>query len=100
MNEKRSSRNMRGCGELFLVSYETFRERSTYGGARRSKASRNSTSQKIVYTVLMGNSAAVNRSGNKETWPATASGRKAPKNLRSCNAMRLNGMITRRIAFS
>lgn len=61
---------------------------------------RNRTSQKMVYTVLIGNSAAVNRIGNSDTWPATASGRNAPKYRRSCSAIRLNGTMTRRIAFS
>jgi len=65
--EKRSSKNMRGCGELTAVSRSTSGGRRTYAGARRSKASRNNTSHKIVYTVLMGNSAAVNNSGKSET---------------------------------
>jgi hypothetical protein len=82
---KRSSRNTLG---LLLA------------GARRSKANKNPTSQKIVYTVLIGNSAAVNRSGKSETWPATASGRKAPRYRRSLSAMSENGMMTSRIAFS
>ena len=48
-------------------------------GASRSKDSRKSTSQKIVYTVLMGNSAVVKMSGKRDTCPATARGRKAPR---------------------
>jgi hypothetical protein len=40
---------------------------STYAGASLSKVNRNNTSQKIVYTVFTGNSAAVKRRGNKET---------------------------------
>lgn len=69
-------------------------------GARRSKAIKKRTSQNIVYNVLMGNSADVNRSGKSETWPATAKGRKAPRCRRSFRAIRLKGMMTRSIAFS
>jgi hypothetical protein len=47
-NEKRSSKNILGCGELFDISLEPLVAEITYAGARRSKASRNSTSQKIV----------------------------------------------------
>jgi hypothetical protein len=99
-NEKRSSKKILGCGELFNVSLERLVAGRPYAGARRSNASRNNTSQKIVYTVFTGNSAAVNRSGKRETWPATANGLKAPKNLRSWRAIKLKGMMTRRIAFS
>ena len=53
-----------------------------------------------MYEVLTGNSAAVNRRGNRETCPATARGRKAPRYRRSFRASKLNGMMTRRIAFS
>ena len=84
-NENRSRRNTRGWDET---------------GASRSKTSKKSTSQKTVYAVFTGNSAAVNRRGNRETCPATASGRKAPKYRRSFRASKLNGMMTRRIAFS
>jgi hypothetical protein len=48
-------------------------------GASLSNARRNKTSQKIVYTILIGNSAAVKRSGKRETWPATARGLNAPR---------------------
>lgn len=48
-------------------------------GASRSKVSKKSTSQNIEYTVLMGNSAAVKMSGKRDTCPATARGRKAPR---------------------
>jgi hypothetical protein len=33
----------------------------------------------IVYMVFMGNSGAVKSRGKRETWPATANGRKALK---------------------
>lgn len=69
-------------------------------GASRSKMRRNRMSQNIVYATLTGNSAAVNRSGKRETWPATASGRKAPRYRRSLRANRLKGMMTSKIAFS
>lgn len=48
----RSNRNMRG---------------RLLGGASLSKDSRKSTSQKIVYTVLIGNSAAVKMRGKRDT---------------------------------
>jgi len=54
----------------------------------------------MVYTVLIGNSAAVNRRGKSETCPATARGRKAPRYRRSLRAMSENGMMTSRMAFS
>lgn len=69
-------------------------------GARRSNAIRNPTNHNMVYTVLIGNSAGVNRRGKSETWPATAKGRKAPRCRRSFKAIRLKGMMTRSIAFS
>lgn len=69
-------------------------------GASLSKTRRNKMSQKTVYTALTGNSAAVNRSGKRETCPATASGRKAPRYRRSLRANRLKGRMTSRIAFS
>ena len=73
---------------------------STYAGASLSKVNKNNTSQKIVYTVFTGNSAAVKRRGNKETCPETARGRNAPKYRRSRRATRLKGMMTSKIAFS
>ena len=48
-------------------------------GAKWSKISRTKTSQNIVYTALIGNSPLVNKRGNRDTCPATASGRKAPR---------------------
>jgi hypothetical protein len=69
-------------------------------GASLSKASRKSTSQNTVYTVLIGNSADVNNSGKSETCPATANGRNAPRYRRSLSAIKLKGMMTSRIAFS
>lgn len=69
-------------------------------GASRSNTRRNRMSHKTVYAVLTGNSAAVNRSGKRETCPATASGRKAPRYRRSLRANRLKGVMTSRIAFS
>lgn len=48
-------------------------------GASRSNAVKNNTSQKTVYMVFTGNSVGVKSRGNKDTWPATANGRKAPK---------------------
>lgn len=57
-------------------------------------------SQKIVYATLTGNSEAVKSNGNRLTWPATASGRKAPRWRRSLSAIRLKGMMTSSIAFS
>lgn len=62
--ENRSSRNTRDRDDT---------------GASRSNTSRKRISQKTAYTTLTGNSAAVYRSGNRETCPATASGRKAPR---------------------
>ena len=66
--EKRSSKNRRRSDELYdsqpRISYFPM---STYAGASLSKVNRNNTSQKIVYTVFTGNSAAVKRRGNKET---------------------------------
>ena len=49
------------------------------GYTRASKAVRNTTSQAIVYTVLIRNSGAVNSRGKRDTWPATASGLNAPR---------------------
>jgi hypothetical protein len=81
--EKRSSKKIRGCGELYSSARHGQRIGITYAGVRRSNASRNRMSQKIVYAVFTGNSAGVKRSGKRETWPATASGRKEPKKRRS-----------------
>jgi hypothetical protein len=41
--------------------------KGSYAGARRSNTVKNNTSQNIVYTVFTGNSAAVNKSGKRET---------------------------------
>ena len=99
--EKRSSRKRRLSEELGDgQSKFTKVGDSTYAGASLSKVNRNNTSQNMVYTVLMGNSAAVNNSGNNETWPDTARGRKAPKYRRSRSATKLKGMMTSKIAFS
>ena len=57
-------------------------------------------SQRMVYAVLTGHSAAVKINGNRDTCPATANGRNAPRNRRSFRASRLKGIITKRIAFS
>src|SRR5690348_15522780 len=57
-------------------------------------------SHEMVYATLIGNSAAVNSSGNNETCPATANGRKLARYDRSLMAKRLKGMMTNRIAFS
>lgn len=75
-------------------------EVTTHAGAKRSKARRKAINQKIVYATLTGNSDAVKRRGNRLTCPATASGRKAPRCRRSFSAIRLNGMMTSRMAFS
>lgn len=69
-------------------------------GASRSKAVKNNTNQKMVYTVFTGNSAGVKSRGNRDTWPATAKGRKAPRWRRSRRAMRLKGIMTSNMAFS
>lgn len=82
---KRSSRKNRGLLDA---------------GASRSKAVRNTTSQKTVYIVLIGNSPGVNNRGNSETWPATASGRNVERCRLSRSAIKLKGIMTRRIAFS
>src|SRR5690606_12585595 len=52
-------------------------------GASRSNTMSVSTSQKMVYTVLTGNSAVVYSSGKSETCPATANGLNAEKCRRS-----------------
>lgn len=69
-------------------------------GARRSKAIRKTTSQKTVYIVLIGNSAGVKSNGKSDTWPATISGRNALRCRRSVKAIKLKGIMTKRIAFS
>ena len=90
--------------ETAMYSKENLSSRNTRGredtGARRSKTWRNSMSQRMVYTVLTGNSAAVKINGNRDTCPATANGRNAPRNRRSFSARRLKGIMTRRMAFS
>lgn len=55
----------------------------TYAGAKRSNASRNAMSHAMVYVTFTGNSDAVKSRGNRLTWPATASGRNAPRWRRS-----------------
>lgn len=88
-------------GELDETSVDFFHEPiNTDAGDSLSKASKNSTNQKIVYTVLIGNSAAVNNSGNRDTCPATAKGLNAPRYLRSCKAIRLKGIMINKMAFS
>ena len=57
-------------------------------------------SQRMVYTAFTGHSAAVKINGNRDTCPATANGRNAPRNRRSFRASRLKGIITKRMAFS
>lgn len=69
-------------------------------GATCSNTNRNRTSQKTVYTVLIGNSAAVNSKGNSETCPAIARDLNALKYRLSLRAMRLKGIMIRRTAFS
>ena len=69
--------------EIAMYSVENRSSKNTRcfedAGARRSNAQRKAMSQKIVYAVLIGNSAAVKSNGNSETCPATARGRKAPR---------------------
>jgi hypothetical protein len=48
----------------------------------------------------MGNSCVVNSNGKRETCPATANGRKAPRWRRSCKQSSRNGMTTSKMAFS
>ena len=69
-------------------------------GANRPNDIKNRTSHRIVYTVLIGNSAGVNRRGKSETCPETAKGLNALRYRRSFNVTRLKGMMTRRMAFS
>lgn len=69
-------------------------------GVSLSNAVRNTRSHKTVYMIFIGHSASVNRSGKRETCPATARGRNAVRYRRSRRAIREKGIKMSRIAFS